>query len=196
VPLVYVYDLSNVITRRGCDGKINGITMGKKNKDGKKGKSGKKKDHSDYTLADLSPALTQAARSMRTVLTRNLATSGLYAGQDGVILALAASDGLPAGTLAQKLGVKAPTMTRTIGRMEAQGFVERRPDADDARLTKVYLTEAGRNSVTEIESSASACDDLATRGFSEKEIRSLVRLLKAMDGNLQAGELEESDEEF
>ncbi|MDE1997249.1 MAG: MarR family transcriptional regulator, partial [Rhizobiaceae bacterium] len=38
--------------------------MGKKNKDGKKGKSGKKKDHGDYTLADLSPALTQAARSM------------------------------------------------------------------------------------------------------------------------------------
>ncbi|MBB3611065.1 MarR family winged helix-turn-helix transcriptional regulator [Rhizobium sp. BK602] len=170
--------------------------MGKKNKDGKKSKSGKKKDHSDYTLADLSPALTQAARSMRTVLTRNLTASGLYAGQDGVILALAASDGLPAGTLAQKLGVKAPTMTRTIGRMEAQGFVERRPDAEDARLTKVYLTETGRNSVGEIESSAAACDELATRGFSEKDVRSLVRLLKAIEGNLQAGEPDDEDEEF
>ncbi|MDL2405467.1 MarR family winged helix-turn-helix transcriptional regulator [Rhizobium calliandrae] len=170
--------------------------MGKKSKDGKKGKSGKKKDHGEYTLADLSPALTQAARSMRTVLTRNLTASGLYAGQDGVILALAASDGLPAGTLAQKLGVKAPTMTRTIGRMEAQGFVERRPDATDARLTKVYLTEAGRNSVTEITSSAAACDELATRGFSEKDVRSLVRLLKAIEGNLQAGDHDEDDEEF
>ncbi|HEY0123327.1 MAG TPA: MarR family winged helix-turn-helix transcriptional regulator [Rhizobium sp.] len=170
--------------------------MGKKNKDGKKSKSGKKKDHSEYTLADLSPALTQAARSMRTVLTRNLTASGLYAGQDGVILALAASDGLPAGTLAQKLGVKAPTMTRTIGRMEAQGFVERRPDAEDARLTKVYLTEAGRNSVSEIESSAAACDELATRGFSEKDVRSLVRLLKAIEGNLQTGEPDEDDGEF
>ncbi|WFU08249.1 MarR family winged helix-turn-helix transcriptional regulator [Rhizobium sp. CB3090] len=170
--------------------------MGKKNKDGKKGKSGKKKDHGDYTLADLSPALTQAARSMRTVLTRNLTASGLYAGQDGVILALAESDGLPAGTLAQKLGVKAPTMTRTIGRMEAQGFVERRPDAADARLTKVYLTEAGRSSVTEITSSAASCDELATRGFSEKDVRSLVRLLKAIDGNLQAGDNDEDDGEF
>jgi len=170
--------------------------MGKKNKVGKKSKSGKKKDHRDYTLADLSPALTQAARSMRTVMTRNLTASGLYAGQDGVILALAASDGLPAGSLAQKLGVKAPTMTRTIGRMEAQGFVERRPDAEDARLTKVYLTETGRNSVSEIESSAASCDELATRGFSEKDIRSLVRLLKAIENNLQAGEDEEDDEEI
>ncbi|NTJ65511.1 winged helix-turn-helix transcriptional regulator [Agrobacterium rhizogenes] len=170
--------------------------MGKKNKVGKKSKSGKKKDHRDYTLADLSPALTQAARSMRTVMTRSLTASGLYAGQDGVILALAASDGLPAGTLAQKLGVKAPTMTRTIGRMEAQGFVERRPDADDARLTKVYLTEAGRNSVSEIESSAASCDELATRGFSEKDIRSLVRLLKTIEHNLQAGDDDEDEDEF
>ena len=170
--------------------------MGKKHKDGKKSKSGKKKDHSEYTLVDLSPALTQAARSMRTVLTRNLTASGLYAGQDGVILALSASDGLPAGTLAQKLGVKAPTMTRTIGRMEAQGFVERRPDAEDARLTKVYLTEHGRNSVSEIESSAAACDELATRGFSDKDVRSLVRLLKAIEGNLHTGDHDEDAEEF
>ncbi|AYG67346.1 MULTISPECIES: MarR family winged helix-turn-helix transcriptional regulator [unclassified Rhizobium] len=170
--------------------------MGKKNKVGKKSKSGKKKDHRDYTLADLSPALTQAARSMRTVMTRSLTASGLYAGQDGVILALAANDGLPAGTLAQKLGVKAPTMTRTIGRMEAQGFVERRPDAEDARLTKVYLTETGRNSVSEIESSAATCDELATRGFSEKEIRSLVRFLKTIESNLQAGDDDEDEEEF
>lgn len=170
--------------------------MGKKNKVGKKSKSGKKKDHRDYTLADLSPALTQAARSMRTVMTRSLTASGLYAGQDGVILALAANDGLPAGTLAQKLGVKAPTMTRTIGRMEAQGFVERRPDADDARLTKVYLTEAGRNSVSEIESSAASCDELATRGFSEKDIRSLVRLLKTIEHNLQAADGDEDDDEI
>jgi DNA-binding MarR family transcriptional regulator len=161
------------------------MAMGKKHKDGKKQKS-KKKDQTEYTVVDLSPALTQAARSMRTVLSRNLLESGLYAGQDGVITSLAESDGMTAGALAQKLGVKAPTMTRTIGRMEAQGFLERKADADDARLTKVYLTDLGRGSVEAIEQAASACDSLATLEFSEKEIRNLVRLLKAIDGNLQA----------
>jgi len=87
-------------------------------------------------------------------------------------------------------------MTRTIGRMEAQGFVERRPDAEDARLTKVYLTDTGRNSVSEIESSAASCDELATRGFSEKDIRSLVRLLKTIEHNLQAGDDDEDEGEF
>ncbi len=169
--------------------------MGKKHKDGKKQKS-KKKDQTEYTLVDLSPALTQAARSMRTVLSRNLLESGLYAGQDGVILSLAEADGMTAGGLAQKLGVKAPTMTRTIGRMEAQGFLERKADEEDARLTKVYLTELGRGSVKAIEMAASSCDKVATQAFSEKEIRNLVRLLKAIDANLQAEapEFEEVEE--
>lgn len=168
--------------------------MGKKHKDGKKGKSRKKKDQSEYSLSDLSPALTQAARSMRTVLSRSLTDSGLYAGQDGVILALAGQDGMAAGALAQKLGVKAPTMTRTIGRMEAQGFVERRADADDARLTKVFLTDSGRNSVEQISAAAAASDTLATHDFSDKEIRTLVRLLKAIDSNLQAGDAPDDEE--
>ncbi|NLS05412.1 MarR family transcriptional regulator [Rhizobium sp. P32RR-XVIII] len=185
MPLVYDVNLRNVITQRCHVLKIQGMAMGKKNKDGKKQKS-KKKDHTEYTVTDLSPALTQAARSMRTVLSRNLFQSGLYAGQDGVILSLAEADGMTAGGLAQKLGVKAPTMTRTIGRMEAQGFLERKPDADDARLTKVFLTEQGRGSVKAIEQAASACDHLATLDFSDKEIRNLVRLLKAIDNNLQA----------
>lgn len=109
--------------------------MGKKSKAERKGKNGKKKDEivAEANDHDLASVLVQAARSMRTVLSRNLVASGLYAGQDGVMLALAETDGLTAGALAGKLGVKAPTMTRTIGRMEAQGFLERRPDRDDAR---------------------------------------------------------------
>lgn len=190
MPLVYVVILRNVIAWPGRGRKIDGVEMGKKHKEGKKHKSGKKKDHADYKLVDLSPALVQAARSMRTVLSRNLLDSGLYAGQDGVIAALAETDGMTAGALAQRLGVKAPTMTRTIGRMEAQGFLERRPDADDARLTKVYLTEVGRSTIDRIAMSATACDQQATQGFSEKEIRTLVRLLKAIDGNLQAADID------
>ncbi|ABR61595.1 MarR family transcriptional regulator [Sinorhizobium medicae] len=162
--------------------------MGKKSKAEKKGKNGKKRDEivaeaNDYDLASV---LVQAARSMRTVLSRNLVASGLYAGQDGVMLALAESDGLTAGALAAKLGVKAPTMTRTIGRMEAQGFLERRPDRDDARLTKVYLTELGRDRLQIIAEAGQHSEKLATRGLTDKQVRTLMKLLRAVDSNLQA----------
>ncbi|MCB5204314.1 MarR family winged helix-turn-helix transcriptional regulator [Neorhizobium sp. T786] len=156
-----------------------------KKKDGKKRKSGKKKDLESILPGDLAHAVTQAARSMRTALSRSLAESGLYAGQDGVILALAEEDGLTAGQLATLLGVKAPTMTRTIGRMEAQGFVERRDDGADGRLTKVFLAPSGRANVERIGQSVTECSTRAFGDFSEKEVRTLLRLLKAMDSNLQ-----------
>lgn len=156
-----------------------------KKKDGKKVKGGKKKVSEAVSPTDLTHAVTQAARSMRTALSRSLAESGLYAGQDGVILALAEEDGLTAGQLAARLGVKAPTMTRTIGRLEAQGFVERRDDGIDGRLTKVFLASAGYANVERIGQSVSECSARALNDFSEKEVKTLLRLLRAMDENLQ-----------
>ncbi|MCA1491956.1 MarR family winged helix-turn-helix transcriptional regulator [Sinorhizobium alkalisoli] len=162
--------------------------MGKKSKAEKKGKDGKRKEELDAEVHDqeLASVLVQAARSMRTVLSRNLVESGLYAGQDGVMLALGESDGLTAGALAAKLGVKAPTMTRTIGRMEAQGFLERRPDEDDARLTKVYLTAQGRDRLQRIAEAGQHSERLATRGLTDKQVRTLLKLLRIVDSNLQA----------
>lgn len=158
-----------------------------KKKDGKKNKGGKKKDAEIPLPADLVDAVTQAARSMRTALSRSLAESGLYAGQDGVILALADEDGLTAGQLAARLCVKAPTMTRTISRMEAQGFLERRGDGADGRLTKVFLAEAGNASIEQISRSVADCSTRALGDFSDKEVKTLLRLLRAVDSNLQRG---------
>lgn len=162
--------------------------MGKKKSD-KKAKSGKNKEPDALLVAELAPditqAITQTARCMRTALSHNLLDTGLYAGQDGVILALAQEEGLTAGQLAAKLGVKPPTMTRTIGRMEAQGFVERRADAADGRLTKVHLTEAGLKTVEHIGRSVTDCGMLAIKGFSAKELRTLLKLLRAAEENLQ-----------
>ncbi|WLR91825.1 MarR family winged helix-turn-helix transcriptional regulator [Shinella zoogloeoides] len=159
--------------------------MGKKHKDGKDGKKAKKKkSHEAVSGAGLAGAVVNAARSMRTVLSRNLLATGLYAGQDGVILALSDEGGLTAGALAARLGVKAPTMTRTIGRLEAQGFVERRPDETDGRLTVVHLTEAGRASVDRITEAGRLSEQQAAEGLSEKDVRNLLKLLRAMDENL------------
>lgn len=162
--------------------------MGKKNKDEKKAKVGKKKKALVEASAgpqDLGSVLVQTARSMRTLLSRNLLESGLYAGQDGVMLALAETDGLTAGGLANKLGVKAPTMTRTIGRMEAQGFLERRADTGDARLTKVFLTKLGRDRLQTIAEAGRASEAVAVRDLSEKQVRTLLKLLRIVDANLQ-----------
>ncbi|MBV2184559.1 MAG: MarR family transcriptional regulator [Rhizobium sp.] len=159
--------------------------MAKKDKGDKKNKSAKKKENGERSPSvSVSVSVTQAARAMRTQLSRGLAESGLYAGQDTVVQLLAEQDGLTPGALAQKLGVKAPTMTRTIGRMEAQGFVERRAVDADGRLTMVHLTAEGRACLDTIIAAVSEAERLATRGLSGKEMRQLVKLLAVIEENL------------
>lgn len=154
----------------------------KADKDRGEKKKGKKKEPPASGV--LSAAVTQVARGIRTRLSHGLAQSGLYPGQDGVVQLLAQEDGQTPGALAQQLGVKAPTMTRTIGRMEAQGFVQRRTDDRDGRLTKVYLTDEGRGSLARIEDATQACEAQAVQGLSGKELKTLVKLLGVIEGNL------------
>lgn len=56
------------------------------------------------------------------------------------------SDGpLPAGALAQRLSLSAPSLTRILERLEARELVQRQPDEDDRRKVWVHLSPAGRD---------------------------------------------------
>ncbi len=112
-----------VVSRSGKRHGLNEQGQGlEKDKASKKDKSQKKKDIA-FSPEELAQSITQAARSMRTALSHNLATSGLYAGPGRRDPGACPGRQHDARPDCQKLGVKAPTMTRTIGRMEAQGFV-------------------------------------------------------------------------
>ena len=47
-------------------------------------------------------------------------------------------------SLAEKTGMKAPTISITLRKMEKDGLVDRVVDEKDLRKTHVYLTEKGR----------------------------------------------------
>lgn len=151
----------------------------------KKDKSRKKdKEALPREPGNLQSEITRASRSMRTFLTNSLSHSGVYAGQDGVILALAEEDGLSAGVIADRLGVKPPTMTRTLARMEAQGFVHRQPDTADGRQMRAMLTDEGRKHVHAIQLAVKATENLAISQLSDKEVRQFLKVLRKVNRNL------------
>ncbi len=80
-----------------------------------------------------------------------LESLGLYRGQPPLLFALWHQDGLTHSDLARHLNVKPATITRMIQRMEKAGFVERRPDADDQRVSRVFLTTAGYEIRTQVD---------------------------------------------
>ena len=164
--------------------------MSKKDKSRKKDKTGKETRAREP--GDLQSEVTRASRAMRTFLTNSLSMSGIYAGQDGVILALAEQDGLTAGSIAERLGVKPPTMTRTLARMEAQGFIRREADTLDGRQMRALLTEEGRRHVGAIQLAVRGTESLAMTGLDDKDVRQFLKLLRKINRNLgQVGPEEE-----
>lgn len=145
--------------------------------------------------------LQSVARLTRTVLAKRLLEQGLYAGQDKIILALAEENGQTPGTLAQKLRVKPPTITKTINRLAAQGFLEKRASDVDARRTHIFLTPAGEEVIRKIEYSLRKIEEQALQGIEKSDVKTLKRLLDQVSQNLSAEgpvvageELEEAEE--
>jgi MarR family transcriptional regulator for hemolysin len=89
----------------------------------------------------------ETARQSRASFSTRLQDLGLYAGQDRLILILKKTDGLTPSQLAEKLGVTALTIAKSITRLAARGVVVRREDKTDRRRANVYLTNLGHSMV-------------------------------------------------
>lgn len=103
------------------------------------------------------------------------------------MMALGEEDGLTPGQLALRLGVRPPTVTKTINRLQAQGFVEKGASQTDARVAHVSLTEAGRAAIEEIARSVKKTEKAALRGLDKKERKTLHKLLRRVEANLAGG---------
>lgn len=69
---------------------------------------------------------------------------GLTGTQAWVLSALMEEEGVIQGDLAQKLGIRAVTLGGLVDRMESKHWVERRPDENDRRAKRIWLTPGGR----------------------------------------------------
>jgi DNA-binding MarR family transcriptional regulator len=93
-------------------------------------------------------------------------------------------DGLTPSELAERLGVEPPTITNMLSRMEKAGFLERCRDQRDARCTRVYLTEKGRELREPVESRWEAVQRDAFAGITAEEEALLSGLLGRIHDNL------------
>ncbi|HSJ57447.1 MAG TPA: MarR family transcriptional regulator [Anaerolineae bacterium] len=109
---------------------------------------------------------------------------GLYRGQPPVLRALWAQDGLTHTDLARTLEVQPATITKMINRMEKNGFVQRRQDADDQRVWRVYVTEAGRAVQEDVRQVWRMLEQEAFEGFTMEERVLLRRFFLQIRENL------------
>ncbi len=129
-------------------------------------------------------ALVQAARLHRSRIGDRLAALDLFAGQEQVVQALAMAGTMTMGDLAATLRVRPPTASKTISRLAALGFVERRAEAGDGRVVRVRLTEVDLAKAAAIERIWDDVEAELLDGFDNKERRRLRKLLRRAAGNL------------
>lgn len=140
--------------------------------------------------------LQSSARLSRTALAARLNGHGFYAGQDQIMLALSHEDGQTPGQLAARLGVRPPTITKTINRLAAQGVLEKTPSKEDARQAHISLTDQGKEAIQSIEKSVRKVDRQAFRGFDKKDKKQLAKFLGRIEANLAGAIPDDADEEL
>ena len=109
---------------------------------------------------------------------------GLYRGQPPVLFAQWEQEGMPHTELAERLQNTPATITKMIQRMEKTGFVQRRPDASDQRVSRVYLTEAGRAIQARVQAIWETMEAETFAGFTDEERLLLRSFLQRIRKNL------------
>lgn len=109
----------------------------------------------------------------------------VHPGQPPVLFELSRNDGLRQSELAERMRVKPATVTVMLNRMVKNGHVERRPDLQDQRVSRVYLTDKGRAAVDEVRAVLHKSEDHVLEGITPEEKMLLRRLLIHMFDNVK-----------
>jgi DNA-binding MarR family transcriptional regulator len=96
-----------------------------------------------------------------------------------VLLNFSRRGALPMGKMGERLMIHPTSVTNIVDRLEAQGFVRRRPHQSDRRTTLVELTEAGAR-VMERATKEIISGGFGLEGLTDKELDQLTRLMRKL----------------
>jgi DNA-binding MarR family transcriptional regulator len=96
--------------------------------------------------------LVESSRLLRNYIDGRAKTRGTTRAQWIVLFRLRQQEGLSQVDLAEVLELQPISLVRLLDRLVDHGLLERRPDPNDRRANKLYLTRAGRRLVDDLDS--------------------------------------------
>jgi len=101
-----------------------------------------------------------------------------------VLWLLQKEQGLKQAEMAERMDIAPISLTRQIDLLEQEGLVERRPDPQDRRCFRVYLTAAAEPVIVTLRRLAREVRDEALAEISVEEQKLLINLLGRLRVNL------------
>ena len=113
-----------------------------------------------------------------------------------VLAFLSRSDGMSQVALADELDLGKVALGQLIDRLEKTGFVLRRPDEEDRRVKRVYLTKRSHALIARIRDSVSVTEKEILEKIDAADLKATVRALRGMKENLLAiiGDTEDDED--
>ena len=128
----------------------------------------------------------------RQLMGRLLVGQDSHPGQVFCLRMLAANDGISQRDLAEALHLSRPAVTTMLQRMAKAGLVDRRPDSNDQRLMRTYLTDEGRALEAQMRATFATYISSAFDSMSTEDRTELARLLGIVAENTTAALLDDS----
>jgi DNA-binding MarR family transcriptional regulator len=143
-------------------------------------------DDADQSLGRL---FVNVCRLHHTKADQCMEQFGLYRGQAILLMILSEKDGMTHSDIADRLKISPAAATRVIKRLEALNYLQRQPDLNDERISRVYLQEKGRILIDEIHRSFRNLERVMFNDFSTEDEDIFRDLLMRIQSNLQNGKL-------
>ncbi|MBB2698059.1 UNVERIFIED_ORG: DNA-binding MarR family transcriptional regulator [Rhizobium esperanzae] len=123
-------------------------------------------------------AVARACQLMQQSLTRSLADLDIKPPHLDILVNLYRFEGISQQELARKLLVGRSNMSMLLPQMEKRGLIERRGDARDKRVLRLYLTVEGRRLT---EAAMAIQTDLIERTLSDEPIEQCMATATSME---------------
>jgi DNA-binding MarR family transcriptional regulator len=119
----------------------------------------------------------RVSKALRALAEQDMRRHGLHLGQNLLLAALWERDGRTPGQIAAALNVTTPTVVKMATRMTTAGLLTRSRDDQDARLVRLWLTDAGRMLQKPIEAERQSLEDKVTADLTDTEREQLQTAL-------------------
>lgn len=123
------------------------------------------------------PRVNFLSKRIRKAFNKAASEEGLFSGQQDLLLFLVMNEGATLSELTAELNVSAATVSVSVKRMEKAGFLIKKTDETDGRITRIYPTEKAKKAPENIRKKMDVLEEKLKKGMSEEEVQTLCDLL-------------------
>jgi len=134
---------------------------------------------------ELAFTINDVARLLRTYADQAAARFGMTRAKWAVLARLDRYEGLKQTELAEMLDLQPISLTRLLDGLAENGLIERRPDPDDRRAKRLYLTPTARPLLERLTALGEDLMGTALAGLKPADVSAMLAHLTAVKENLR-----------